>query len=60
MVEEGIIRVPFVSTVNNWADFFTKQLDASRFIELRNLIMNTRNVDAVAFTARAVRGGVDA
>ena len=62
LVEEGILRVPFVSTKDNWADFFTKALDANRFIELRSHIMNTRNADAAAaYTARvrAVRGGVE-
>jgi hypothetical protein len=64
LVEEGILRVPFVSTKDNWADFFTKPLDANRFIELRSHIMNTRNADAAAASAytarvRAVRGGVE-
>jgi hypothetical protein len=63
LVEEGILRVPFVSTKDNWADFFTKALDANRFIELRSHIMNTRtrNADAAAaYTARlrAVRGAL--
>ena len=43
VVEEGQIVVPYVRTIDNLADFFTKPLagkDASRFFKLRNIIMN--------------------
>ena len=40
LVEEGRIVVPFVSTADNYADFFTKPLKPARFFHLRNLIMN--------------------
>ena len=41
-VEEGVIRVPFVRTDENLANFFnfTKALPAKRFIALRDQIMN--------------------
>ena len=40
MVEKMELRVPLVSTVNNFADFFTKPLKAKAFFLLRNKIMN--------------------
>ena len=40
LVEEGRLVVPFVSTTDNYADFFTKPLKPARFFHLRNLIMN--------------------
>ena len=40
MVESLEIEVPFVSTHENIADFFTKPLPWRRFVELRNRIMN--------------------
>ena len=40
LVEEGRLVVPFVSTADNYADFFTKPLKPVRFFHLRNLIMN--------------------
>ena len=39
-VEDHKIRVPFVSTHNNLADFFTKPLGKGDFFRLRNKIMN--------------------
>ena len=39
-VERGEIRVPFVRTDDNLADFFTKPLPSKRFFQLRDLIMN--------------------
>ena len=35
-----MIRCPFVSTVDNLADFFTKPLRASVFFPMRDRIMN--------------------
>ena len=40
MVEKFELRVPLVSTVNNYADFFTKPLKSKAFFALRNKIMN--------------------
>ena len=34
------LALPLVSTVNNFADFFTKQLHAKAFFSLRDKIMN--------------------
>ena len=39
-VERGQIRVPFVKTDDNIADFFTKPLTSKRFFYLRDIIMN--------------------
>ena len=39
-VEDHLITVPFVRTVDNIADFFTKALEAKRFFRLRDSIMN--------------------
>ena len=39
-VEDHKIRVPFVSTADNLADFFTKPLTGRVFFPLRNRIMN--------------------
>ena len=39
-VEDHKIGVPFVSTVDNIADFFTKLLEKPRFEALRDIIMN--------------------
>ena len=40
LVENHMIRVPFVSTHENQADFFTKVLETPTFFYLRNKIMN--------------------
>ena len=40
LVEAHKIRVPFVSTHDNLADFFTKPLAAAQFFPLRDAIMN--------------------
>ena len=39
-VEEGKLRVPFVATADNMADFFTKPLPAKTFYHMRDVIMN--------------------
>ena len=39
-VENMRIRVPFVATADNLADFFTKPLPAKAFYPLRDAIMN--------------------
>ena len=40
LVEDGKIVVPFVSSAENLADFFTKPLPAAKFFALRDKIMN--------------------
>ncbi len=44
-IERHLIRVPFVSTVDNLADFFTKALPARQFFPMRDAIMNLRGED---------------
>ncbi len=39
-VENLELTVPFVSTANNMADFFTKPLAAKQFFAMRDHIMN--------------------
>ena len=39
-VEDMRVRVPFVRTVDNVADFFTKPLPSKQFFAMRNLIVN--------------------
>ena len=46
MVEKFEIEVPFVRTLDNIADFFTKPMhNAAKFREFRNIIMNVRDFD---------------
>ena len=46
MVEEFEIEVPFVSTANNIADFFTKPMHTSKqFFAFRRIIMNEGSRD---------------
>ena len=40
MVEALELTVPLVPTADNYADFFTKPLNAKTFFRLRNIIMN--------------------
>ena len=43
MVEKFELEVPYVSTVDNIADFFTKPMHTSKqFFAFRSLIMNER------------------
>ena len=59
-VEDHKIRVPFVKTTENLADFFTKPLPAKSFFPLRNKIMNVPVSDRVLRrTTLRVRGGVE-
>ena len=46
MVEKHELRVPFVSTVDNIADFFTKPLNWSSFVRFRRIIMNEKTSDS--------------
>ena len=43
MVEAFELNVPLVSTVNNYADFFTKSLKPGSFSSMRNKIMNIKS-----------------
>ena len=45
MVEAFELNVPLVSTVNNYADFFTKTLKPGSFSSMRNKIMNIKSAD---------------
>ena len=40
LVEDHVIRCPFVSTEDNWADFFTKALPPRKFFSMRDHMMN--------------------
>ena len=40
VVEEHCIKVPFVRSHENLADFFTKHLPPKQFFNLRNVLMN--------------------
>jgi len=50
-VENGKIIVPYVRSAENPADFFTKPLPYSTFVQFRERIMNTRHVDHTCATA---------
>ena len=39
-VENGKLRVPFVPTKDNVADFFTKPLTGKMFFDMRDKVMN--------------------
>ena len=55
--ESGRIRVPFVSTVDNYADFFTKSLPNKQFFALRARIMNLH--EGTKDGSVSLRGGVE-
>ena len=38
--KEGVLRVSFVGTADNWADFFTKPLQGQHFFRMRAVIIN--------------------
>ena len=40
MVESLQIEVPFVRTMHNVADFFTKAFEAKKFHAMRRIVMN--------------------
>ena len=59
MVENMKIRVPYVNTADNLADFFTKPLPARVFVPMRDAIMNCpMSVAAFQDEASSERGGV--
>ena len=43
-VEDGLLRVPFVRTAENLADFFTKALPPAQFRAMRDVIMNVSSI----------------
>ena len=58
LVEDHRIRVPFVSTVNNIADFFTKALPEKTFVAMRDRIMNISGaVEATGGRCKEARAG---
>jgi hypothetical protein len=57
MVENMRIRVPFVSTIDNLADFFTKPLPAKAFYPMRDQIMNVPLPARELAAALRARGG---
>ena len=57
-VENMKLSVPFVKTVDNLADFFTKPLSAKTFFRLRDAIMNVRPGEAPESGPCAGHGGV--
>ena len=44
-VENMQLRVPFVKTVDNLADFFTKLLPSKQFFRMRDILMNVPGAD---------------
>ena len=48
MVENERLRVPYVNTADNMADFFTKALPVKPFVAMRALIMNVPGDDVHA------------
>ena len=54
------LRVPYVNTVDNLADFFTKPLAKNDFFRMRDILMNVPSADCVAVSRERetlVRGG---
>ena len=56
-VENHQLSVPFVSTVDNFADFFTKPLQGANFYSLRNKIMNWESAHDRTARARTCTAG---
>ena len=54
-VENGRLRVPFVATADNIADFFTKPLMGKDFFRLRDKVMNVAPASSPAMLARKRR-----
>jgi len=57
-VENHTLRVPFVATTDNYADFFTKALAGPQFFKLRDAIMNIGS-PAHSYPGSRLRGGVE-
>ena len=58
LVEDGVIRVPYVHTDRNLADFFTKCQPPKKFFQMRDAIMNVRPGEAPESGPCAGHGGV--
>ena len=59
-VENMQLRVPYVNTVDNLADFFTKPLAKNDYFRMRDTLMNVPAVDCVAVSRECktpARGG---
>ena len=60
-VENMQLRVPYVKSVDNLADFFTKPLAKNDYFRMRDILMNVPASDRVPVSrnrAPLVRGGV--
>ena len=60
-VENMQLRVPYVESVDNLADFFTKPLAKNDYFRMRDILMNVPAPDRVPVSrdrAPLVRGGV--
>jgi hypothetical protein len=54
------LRVPYVNTVDNLADFFTKPLAKNDYFRMRDILMNVPSADRIAVSRERktlVRGG---
>jgi hypothetical protein len=54
------LRVPYVNTVDNLADFFTKPLAKNDYFRMRDILMNVPPADRIAVSRERktlVRGG---
>jgi len=59
-VENMQLRVPYVNTVDNLADFFTKPLAKNDYFRMRDILMNVPPADRIAVSRERktlVRGG---
>ena len=59
LVESGVLHVPYVNTVDNLADFFTKPLVPGKFEALRDAIMNVPYGHASEVRKRRARDTAD-
>ena len=57
MVENMRIRVPYVNTADNMADFFTKALSPKSFIPMRDAIMNVPACESDVMSLDQSTGG---
>ena len=57
LVEDHVIRVPFVATHDNLADFFTKPLKSRDFFRFRDVIMNVPRAYRERESGHAATGG---
>ena len=57
LVENHTLRIPFVASADNLADFFTKPLRGRAFFPLRDIIMNVPL--ASRESGVGLRGGIE-